>query len=182
MFTEHLLVLADIYWTFLKIGFTSFGGLSMIPLINSEMLGHGWMTVEEVGDIVAMAEMTPGPLGINCATFAGMRVEGLPGSLIAVLGVLTPTLTICLAAAIAFEKFYKSRLLKDVLVGIRPMVLGMIFSVILIQAVGNYLPEGQFQPVSLGIGAVGLFLLGKKKWSVPKTIIVGAALGLLLVR
>jgi len=50
----------------------------MIPIINSEMIRHGWMSALEVSDIVAIAEMTPGPLGINSATFAGIRVAGLP--------------------------------------------------------------------------------------------------------
>ena len=66
-----MMVLLELFISFLKIGFTSFGGLSMIPLITSEMTSHGWMTAAEVSDIVAIAEMTPGPLGLNCATFAG---------------------------------------------------------------------------------------------------------------
>ena len=69
------------------IGFTSFGGMSMIPLIHDQMLSHGWMTAQEVADIVAIAEMTPGPLGLNCATFAGSRTAGALGSLSAALGV-----------------------------------------------------------------------------------------------
>ena len=68
-----MMVLLELFISFLKIGFTSFGGLSMIPLITSEMTSHGWMTAAEVSDIVAIAEMTPGPLGLNCATFAGME-------------------------------------------------------------------------------------------------------------
>ena len=67
------MILLQLLWSFTKIGFTSFGGLSMIPLISSEMQVHQWMTAEEVSDIVAIAEMTPGPLGLNCATFAGIR-------------------------------------------------------------------------------------------------------------
>ena len=68
----------ELFLSFVMIGFTSFGGMSMIPLISDEMLTHGWMTSQEVADIVAIAEMTPGPLGLNCATFAGMRtVESL---------------------------------------------------------------------------------------------------------
>ena len=56
------MVLLELFWSFCKIGFTSFGGLSMVPLINHEMLSHGWMTAEQVTDIVAIAEMTPGPI------------------------------------------------------------------------------------------------------------------------
>ena len=77
------MILLQLLWSFTKIGFTSFGGLSMIPLISSEMQVHQWMTAEEVSDIVAIAEMTPGPLGLNCATFAGMRTAGLPGAIAA---------------------------------------------------------------------------------------------------
>ena len=73
------MVLLELYISFLKIGFTSFGGLSMIPLISSEMLSHGWMTASEVSDIVAIAEMTPGPLGLNSATFAGLRTAACRG-------------------------------------------------------------------------------------------------------
>lgn len=57
--------LLELYWSFVKIGFTSFGGFSMIPLIASEMSAHHWMTAEEISDLVAIAEMTPGPLGLN---------------------------------------------------------------------------------------------------------------------
>ena len=67
-----LQTLLDFYLVFVKIGFCSFGGLSMIPVINEEMVSHGWMTLSEVTDIIAIAEMTPGPLGVNAATFAGI--------------------------------------------------------------------------------------------------------------
>ena len=72
------MVYLELFLSFLLIGFTSFGGMSMVPLINDQMLSHGWMTASEVADIVAIAEMTPGPLGINCATFAGARTAGSP--------------------------------------------------------------------------------------------------------
>ena len=77
------MIYLQLFWSFVKIGFTSFGGLSMVPLIRDEMLSHGWMTIDEVTDIVAIAEMTPGPLGYNSATFAGIRtaptIRAAPG-------------------------------------------------------------------------------------------------------
>ena len=78
------MILLELFWSFCKIGFTSFGGLSMVPLINSEMLSHGWMTLSEVSDIVAIAEMTPGPIAVNEATFVGTKLAGLPGVLLLV--------------------------------------------------------------------------------------------------
>ena len=95
-----MMVLLELFISFLKIGFTSFGGLSMIPLITSEMTSHGWMTAAEVSDIVAIAEMTPGPLGLNCATFAGIHAAGIPGAIVANLGVLSPTFTVAALAGI----------------------------------------------------------------------------------
>ena len=95
-------MLLEIFFSFVKIGFTSFGGLSMLSLITEEMLQHGWMTAREITDIAAIAEMTPGPLGLNCATFAGMKVAGVAGALAANLGDLTPTLTVGLLVAVFF--------------------------------------------------------------------------------
>ena len=173
-------VLLQLFWSFCQIGFTSFGGLSMIPLINSEMLGHGWMTASEVADIVAIAEMTPGPVGLNCATFAGIRVAGVPGALAANFGVLMPTLTICLVAAIFFERFKNSHALKSILFGVRPTCIGLIWGVILNLAYTNYVVGGSVQVAGALIGILGAYLLIGRKWSVPKTIIAAAALGMLL--
>ena len=82
--------LFQLFLAFAKIGFTSFGGTSMIPLIMEEMLSHNWMTADDVANIVAIAEMTPGSLGVNCATFAGTQTAGVLGGTAAVMGVLTP--------------------------------------------------------------------------------------------
>ena len=120
------MIYIELFVSFLLIGFTSFGGMSMIPLINAEMLSHGWMTATEVSDIVAIAEMTPGPLGLNCASFAGMQAAGIPGAIAANLGVLTPSVTLCAAAAVFFHKFRGSRVMQWILVGVRPICLGMV--------------------------------------------------------
>ena len=78
------MVYFELFFSFMKIGFTSFGGMSMIPLILEEMQAHHWMSAQELADLVAIAEMTPGPLGINCATFAGTQAAGISGGLAAV--------------------------------------------------------------------------------------------------
>ena len=84
------MLLAELLVAFLLVGLTSFGGMSMIPLISQQMLSHGWMTAQEVADIVAIAEMTPGPLGLNCATFAGTRTAGLAGAAVGGLEATLP--------------------------------------------------------------------------------------------
>ena len=170
----------ELFLSFLKVGFCSFGGLSMVPVISQEVLGHGWMTMEEVADILAIAEMTPGPNGLNCATFAGMRSAGIVGAIIATLGVMTPSLTIGLSAAMFLTKFKENRLLNNALYGIRAVCIGMILTIFLEMCKENFFPEMAllWQPVV--IAGVVLVLLFKMKISIPKAILVGAVLGLLL--
>ena len=172
--------LLQLFWSFCQIGYTSFGGMSMVPLINDQMVSHSWMTASEVSDIVAIAEMTPGPIGLNCATFAGLRVAGALGAIISVLGVLMPTFTLCAVAAVFFQKFKDSRLLKDIMVGVRPTALGIIFAVMISLSRTNYLVDGSLSIPAIAVGLIALFLLTKAKWSVPKVIVLSALLGLLL--
>lgn len=175
------MVYLELFVSFALIGFTSFGGLSMVPLINSQMLSHGWMTATEVTDIVAIAEMTPGPLGLNCATFAGTRVAGILGALSASAGVLLPSLTICLIAAAFMKKFKESSLLQNALYGIRPVCIGMIAAVIIDLSLSNY--TGALLGVSwvaVLIGIVAFCAMFFLKWNVAKTILLSAVLGLAL--
>jgi len=173
-------LLLKLYIVFLKIGFTSFGGMSMIPVINSEMVKHGFMTSSEVTDIVAIAEMTPGSLGINCATFAGMRVAGIPGEIFATLGVLTPTFTLCVLAAIFFKKMKNNRYMGHAMYAIRPATIGLILSAVFVLGRSAYFPHASFAPTSLLIGLISLYLLMRHKLSIPKVIGCAALLGLLI--
>jgi len=174
------MILLELLWSFTKIGFTSFGGLSMISLITGEMLGNGWMTAAEVSDIVAIAEMTPGPLGLNCATFAGLRTAGISGAIVANIGVLMPTLTITFAAAAFFERFKNSRAMQVILTGVRPACIGMILGVCLSLSGNNYFPMGDIHWVGIALGGLDLLLFLRWKVSIPKVILLNAAAGLLL--
>ena len=174
------MVLLKLFWSFVKIGFTSFGGLSMIPLITNEMLSHGWMTASQVTDIIAIAEMTPGPLGINCATFAGIHAAGIPGAVAASLGVLSPTFTLTALAAFFYGVVKESDWTSRVLVGVRPACIGMVIGVTLQLAMANYGSAGDVLIPSLCVALLDAFLLIKLKVGVPKVICLSAALGVLL--
>jgi chromate transporter len=173
------MIYLQLFWSFVKIGFTSFGGMSMIPLINSEMAAHSWMTLSEVSDIVAIAEMTPGPLGLNCATFAGIRTAGVLGAICANLGVLSPTLTLCALAAVFFERFKKNTVMQHILTGVRPACVGMVAGVIVSLAMTNYTQQNQISLPAVGIGVLDFILLLKFKFSIPKVIVVSALLGII---
>ena len=152
----------------------------MIPLILEEMTSHGWMTAEDLSNLVAIAEMTPGPLGINCATFTGTQTAGFLGGLIAVLGVLTPAFTLTLVIAVFFEKFKESSsVMRRIMFVVKPICIAMILSVIVTLSSTTYFVEGAVQPFSIGIAALMLYLLIKRKWSVPMVIVSSAMLGVI---
>ena len=174
------MIYIQLLWSFMKIGFTSFGGLSMIPLITSEMEAHSWMTTAEVSDIVAIAEMTPGPLGLNCATFAGMRTAGILGAICANLGVLMPTFTIGVTAAIFLEKFRKSRLTDHMLQGIRPACVGLVLGLIVQLLLSNYIVDNSVNVWTVLIGILDFLLLMKAKVSIPKVIVLSGILGIVI--
>ena len=175
------MLLLELFWSFVKIGFTSFGGLSMIPLISSEMISHGWMTAHEVSDIVAIAEMTPGPLGLNCATFAGMRAAGVAGAVIANLGALAPTFTLCAVAAVFFDHFRDNKRLGQVMTGVRPACVGMVAGVVIDLALANYVnASGGPNVPSIVLGVVDLVLLLKFRLSIPKVLMFSAVVGVIM--
>ena len=174
------MVLLKLYWSFLLIGFSSFGGLSMIPQISAEVVSNGWMTVSQVTDIVAIAEMTPGPLGLNCATFAGMQAAGIPGAIAANLGALAPTYTLCAVAAAFFFRFKESLFVRRMLIGVRPACFGMVLGVLVSLTLSNYFPEASVNLPAICIGAADLLLLVKYKVGIPQIIIFSAGMGIVL--
>ncbi len=174
------MVYLELFWSFVKIGFTSFGGMSMVPLILHEMTGHGWMTAQDLANLVAIAEMTPGPLGINCATFAGMQTARVLGGITAVAGVLSPAYTLTMAVAVFFVKFRESEIFTEILSVVKPICIGMILDVMLTLGAENYIIEGRPDVGGLVIGMICTWLILKRKWSVPKVIISAALMGVLL--
>lgn len=173
------MIYIQLFFSFMKIGFTSFGGLSMIPLILEEMQSHGWMTSKDLSNLVAIAEMTPGPLGINCATFTGIQTAGILGSLAAVLGVLTPAFTLTMLIAAFFEKFKESDVMRTVMTFVKPICIAIILKVVISLSEENFFTEKGIDPFAIIIAAIMLFLLMKRKWTVPKVILSAAALGAL---
>jgi len=121
-------LLAGLFLSFFKVGLFGFGGgYAILALIEREIIQtHGWMSAAEFVDIVALAEMTPGPIAINSATFVGYRVAGLLGALTATLGVISPSLLLIIPATRLFTRFYNNRRLQQALSGIHPAVLALI--------------------------------------------------------
>lgn len=121
-------LLWQIFFTFFKIGaFTFGGGYAMVPLIQREASEkHGWVTEEDILEIVAIAESTPGPIAINAATFVGYRARGVLGAVAGTLGVVMPSFIIILAISGILRQFQENVYVQYAFRGIRCGVLALI--------------------------------------------------------
>lgn len=119
-----------LYWEFCKIGlFCVGGGYASMPWIQEVVVdNYQWLTMNEFVDIFTISQMTPGPIGINAATFAGTKIAGLPGSIAATVGFVTPSLFLCLGATYLLNKYGDIGAIKGVLNGLRPAVIALIFA------------------------------------------------------
>lgn len=120
-------VLLGLYGIFFKIGlFTVGGGLAALPLLQVEAFARGWMSKGEFADMIAVSQSTPGPIGVNMATYVGFHQAGLAGSLAATLGIVTPSVLIICAISRFLVHFEEDQRVKGAFLGIRPAVLGLI--------------------------------------------------------
>lgn len=119
---------SQLFLTFLKIGaFTFGGGYAMIPLIQKEIVEkRRWITDDDILEIVAVAESTPGPIAINAATFVGFRICGFFGALFATIGVVIPSFFIILGISFVLKEFQSIKVVQYAFNGIRAGVLALI--------------------------------------------------------
>ena len=119
--------LLSIFSVFSKIGaFTIGGGYAMIPLIESELTRRGWLSEEELPDIVALAQSAPGVLAVNMSIFAGYKLRGISGSIVATLGTILPSFVAILLIAMFMSNFQDNPIVVRIFSGIRPVVVALI--------------------------------------------------------
>ena len=117
----------QIFTVFAKIGaFTIGGGYAMIPLIQAEMSKRGWISEDELPDIVALSQSAPGVMAVNISIFAGHKLRGIKGSVAATLGSITPSFLIILGIAMFFTAFKDNPWVERAFKGIRPVVISLI--------------------------------------------------------
>lgn len=144
----------------MKIGLFSFGGgYAMIPLIQKEIESHGWLSASEFVDIIAISEMTPGPVAVNSATFVGYKAAGLLGGVIATFGVALPSMVLVLIVSRYFFKFQDHPLNKMIFYGIRPIVVGLIFSAAIFVAQTAFFKEGATFLSIIDLKSIIIFLI-----------------------
>ena len=131
--TVILKTLITLCFEFFKTGLLAVGGgLATLPFL-SEMANKypGWFTHAELADMIAVSESTPGPIGVNMATYVGFTTAGYGGSVVATLGLITPSIIVILIVARIYEKFQASRIVKGCMTGLKPAVVGLIAAAII---------------------------------------------------
>ena len=120
----------ELFWSFVQVGaFCVGGGYASMPLIQEQVIQiHGWLTLQEFIDIFTISQMTPGPIGINAATFVGTKVAGVPGAIAATAGFVFPSIIIVLILAKLFFKYGDIGPIRGILNGLRPAVVALICS------------------------------------------------------
>lgn len=121
------MILAQLFFEFFKIGlFAIGGGMATLPFLYHLSEATGWFPVSLISDMVAISESTPGPIGINMATYVGYSVGGLPGGVIASVGVTVPSVIIVILVSKSLQRFNSNPLVKDAFYGLRPAVTALI--------------------------------------------------------
>ncbi len=169
----------EIYFSFFLIGLGAYGGGTVvIPLIEREIvLNHGWLTASEFAQVIALSQITPGPIAINAATFAGFHIAGFWGSLMATTGVVTPSIILMSTVIHILKCLGRNCHINRIRQGIKPGVLAMIFLAII--SIGK---ATVYNPATLAIATITFLLLYFLKNRLhPALLIVLAGLAGLLV-
>ena len=178
------MIYLELFWSFLQIGLFSIGGgYAAMPLIQHQAVDlHGWLTMTQFADVMTIAEMTPGPIAINAATFVGIQTAGLPGAVIATVGCVFPSCVIVMTLAFLYYRFRGLSMVQGVLSGLRPAVVAMIasagLSLMIIAFFGQRaIPAdgGTIDFLAVCIFTAVLFVL--RKWKInPIYVMAGAGL------
>lgn len=172
------MIYLQLFLSYLKIGFFGFGGgYAMLSLIQNEIVvQNGWLTANELADIIAVSQMTPGPIAINCATYVGYMVTGnIWGSILATGAVSLPPLTIMLLITRYYFKLKENRIMKGALDMMKPMIVGMMGAAALLLCNSETFVDWS----AIAIFVVS-FVAVYKKFNPILLLVISAAAGLIL--
>ncbi len=178
--------LLELFISFFKVGMFSIGGgYAALPLIQNQVVHvHQWLTLEMFSDVITIAEMTPGPIALNAATFVGNQVAGVPGAVVSTIGVITPSFIILSLLSYLYFKYKQLDVVQAVLKGIRPAVVALILGAglsILILSLFGHSKEVVFEHFNylhLLFVMIAFVMIRKFKWH---PILVMVSVGLLNV-
>ena len=121
------MILLQLFWEFFKTGlFAVGGGMATLPFLYAISEKTGWYSSAQLADMIAVSESTPGPIGVNMATYVGFHLAGVAGSVVATVGLITPSVIIILLIARALQKFRENQYVDAAFYGLRPCSIGLI--------------------------------------------------------
>ena len=137
------MLLLRLFWEFFKTGlFAVGGGMATLPFLYDMADRMGWFTAAQLADMIAVSESTPGPIGVNMATYVGFTAAGIPGSVVATLGLVTPSVIIILLIARVLQKFRQNKTVDAAFYGLRPCSVALIAAAgLLVVRVAMFSPE-----------------------------------------
>ncbi len=172
------MIYLQLFWSFLQVGlFSVGGGYAAMPLIQNQVVSaHTWLTMNEFTDLITIAEMTPGPIAINSATFVGIRIAGIPGAIVSTFGCILPSFFIVSLLAYIYRRYKNLSALQSVLSCLRPAVVALIaaagFTILQLVAFGgSEMRMDNLNWFVLGLFAAALVILRWKKWN-PMLVMV----------
>lgn len=122
-----MMLLLRLFWEFFKTGlFAVGGGMATLPFLYNISDSTGWFTHAQLADMIAVSESTPGPIGVNMATYVGFTTAGIPGAVIATVGLVTPSVIIILLIARVLAAFRQNKYVDAAFYGLRPCSVGLI--------------------------------------------------------
>ena len=181
------MIYLQLFWEFFKTGLLSVGGgLATLPFLYDMAARYDWFTAEELANMLAVSESTPGPIGVNMATYAGINAAGIPGGLIATFALVLPSVIIMVLIAGALERYRENRVVNCVMKVLRPVSVRLIASAALtvlrvayLRLGANVLAMVRWPALALGAAILAVSLKWKKLH--PAVLIaIGAAGGMLL--
>lgn len=176
-----------LFWEFFQTGlFAVGGGMATLPFLYDISDRTGWFTHAQLADMVAVSESTPGPIGVNMATYVGFLTGGVPGAAVATLGLVAPSILVILIVSAFLQRFRDSKYVDGAFYGLRPASTAMIFAALLLVVKAAFLPNG-FAALDwrLLVLAAALLLLtngvkATKKWHPIVFILASAVVGVTL--
>lgn len=167
----------ELFLSFLQVGtFSVGGGYAAMPVIKAQVVEkYGWLTMNEFTDLITIAEMTPGPIAVNSATFVGIRIAGIPGAIIATFGCILPSMVILSILAKLYYKYKTLSTIQHVLAALRPAVVALIAGAgvsILMMVLwhGASVTFDHIDWIGLGLFAAAFFVL--RKWKLNPILVM----------
>jgi chromate transporter len=178
------MVLWELFQTFFIMGFVSFGGgYAMIPFIESAVTEYGWISSEQLTNIIAIAGMSPGPVASTSAILIGYTAAGISGAFVSAIAILLPSLILVIFVAAFFIKLHHNPVVEKMFYGLKPLVTSLIiFAAIKFVLANNLIPiDLTFRSLSLVIiFGLSLFALLKLRWNPVYVILLSGLVGVAL--